>query len=618
VGPDQSTEDTSGGGLPLGRMLLLLASVLLTVLSVGWVLHLSHYGIDLTDESFYLVSIANPFLYSVSVTQFGFVYHPLYVLLGGDVASIRQANALISFGLSCALGYVFLLKEFDGPMLGAKERLVLSAGLATTALATSAFAGNWLPTPSYNSLTFQSLLIAGIGLLLAEERVESSSLAGWGLIGVGGWLTFLAKPTSAAMLMLCSIVYLIAARKFSFRWVAFSAGLAAGLTIAFGVLVDGSLVAFFERLLGGVSAAAMLGGGHTGWNIFRLDDLQLGSNIKSLLINASLVFFIAAFLAKSKSERWRGLGVALSIGFVAAACLLMLDWWPDVLGYGYVHGLLLWSVSCAALILLAVTHSSTGVRLVLRERWPFILVFSMLPYAYASGTNNNYWILISQVGGFGLLAGLIFLRPLRHGKEFVGSFLVLCLAVQLVVLAVIQSAVERPYRQLQPLREQNFTVAIAGVNSTLYVPEGFGQYLLSVRDLATRAGFKTKTPMIDLSGVSPGVPYFLGALSVGQAWVIGGYPGSNRQAMEMQKKVACQDLAGAWLLVEPNGVARISPEILLKFGANLSTDYTMVGAFETAVGASGYKNQRVQQLFKPSRSMDAAIEACVAAREGRS
>lgn len=616
MGPDQLAEDLPGRAFPLGRMLLLLASVLLTVLCVGWVFHLSHYGIDLTDESFYLVSMANPFIYSVSVTQFGFIYHPLYVLVDGDIAALRQANVLITFGLSCALGYVFLVKEVDGQVLGAKEKVVLSAGLATTALMASVFAGLWLPTPSYNSLTFQSLLIAGIGLLLAEDRIDSGSVAGWILIGIGGWLTFMAKPTSAAVLMLCSSVYLIAARKFSFRWVAVSAGLAVGLTISFGVLIDGSLTAFFGRLHGGVNVAKMLESGHSIWNVLRIDDFLLGSKIRSLLINASLLFFVAAFLAKSKNDRLRGLGVALSIGFVAAACLIMLDWWPDVLGYGHFHGLLLLSIPYAAVILLAVAYRSKGVGLVLRERWPFVLVFSMLPYVYAIGTSNNYWVLSSQAGIFWVLVGLVFLRPLLQGRQIASSFLVLCLAVQLVVVAVVQAAVERPYRQPQPLRQQNYPIAIGGVNSQLFVPEGFGQYLTSVGDLAKQAGFKTGTPMIDLSGVSPGVPYFLGAMSVGQAWVIGGYPGSNRLAMEMQKMAACRDLAAAWLLVEPDGVARISPEILLKFGANLAADYTMVGAFKTAEGVSGYKNQRLQQLFKPHRPLDAAIEACVAARGG--
>ncbi|MBY0235426.1 MAG: hypothetical protein K2W93_10615, partial [Burkholderiaceae bacterium] len=545
-------KELPGKGGPLGQSLLLLASAILTVLCVGWVLYLSHYGIDLTDESFYLVSMANPFIYSVSSTQFGLVYHPLYVLLGGDIAALRQANVLITYGLSFALAYAFLLKEFDGQVLGSKEKVVLSAGLATTALATSVFAGLWLPTPS--------------------------CVAGWILIAVGGWLTFLAKPTSAAVLMLCAGVYLIAARKFSFRWVAVSAGLAVGLTISFGILIDGSLTAFIARLEGGVNVGKTLEGGHTVWNILRVDSFHLGSKVKTLLINSTLIFFVAAFLVKSKNNGLRWGGWALSIGFVAAACLLMFDGWPDVLGYGHFHGLLLWSIPYAAVILLAAMHGSQGIGVVLRERWPFALTFLILPYAYAIGTSNNYWILSSQAGIFWVLVGLVFLRPLHQDKQIASSFLVLCLAVQLIVVAVVQAAVERPYRQPQPLRQQIYPLAIGGVNSQLFVPEGFGRYLTSIGELAKRAGFQAGTPMIDLSGVSPGVPYFLGAMSVGQAWVIGGYPGSNRLAMEMQKMAACRDLAAAWLLVEPNGVARISPEILLKFGANLATDYTMVGA----------------------------------------
>ena len=597
------------------QLLLLLVCALLTVFSLGWVLYLSHYGLDLTDESFYLVSIANPFIYSVSATQFGFVYHPLYVLLDGNIASLRQANVLITFGLTFVLGYAFLLKEFDEQALDIKERLVLSAGLASTALTTLVFAGLWLPTPSYNTLTLQSLLIAGIGLLLAEDRSDSISLIGWILIAIGGWLTFLAKPTSAAFLMLCSIFYLSAAGKFSVRWVAFSTGIAAALTLSFGILIDGSLETFWGRLYGGLEVSKTLEAGYANWNIFRIDELQLGEKINTFLINGTLLFFASAFFVSSKNNWLKGLGATVAIAFFLAACVLMLGWWPDVLGYGLFHGLLLCSIPYAAVILLFVTFRTAGVGVVLREHWPFVLTFLMIPYAYAFGTSNNYWVLSSQAGIFWLLAGFACLRPFRSDRQIASIFLVLCVSVQLVVVAVVQAAVERPYRQPVSLRNQNFLIELRNVNSRLFVSEELGRYLTTVGDLATKAEFKTGTPMIDLSGVTPGIPYFLGGLSVGQAWVIGGYTGSNRLAIEMQKKVPCRDLAVAWLLVEPKGEASISPEILQKFGANLQTDYTLVGSFETSPGASGYSNQRMQQLFKPLRSIDAAIEACVATRK---
>ena len=116
--------------------------------------------------------------------------------------------------------------------------------------------------------------------------------------------------------------------------------------------------------------------------------------------------------------------------------------------------------------------------------------------------------------------------------------------------------------------------------------------------------------MIDLTGQSPGILYAMGASNIGQPWTIGGYPGSDALAVAMLKKVTCKELAAAWLLAEPEGSRKISPEILLSFGANLATDYEIVDTFKTAEGAGGYKEVRVQQLLKPVRSVDAAINAC--------
>ena len=89
---------TSNGYRPDGweRFGLALCAVS-TVLVMDWLLRFCHYGIDFTDEGLYLVSIANPFNYDWSASQFGFVYHPLYLLLSGDIASLRQANLLITF-----------------------------------------------------------------------------------------------------------------------------------------------------------------------------------------------------------------------------------------------------------------------------------------------------------------------------------------------------------------------------------------------------------------------------------------------------------------------------------------------------------------------------------------
>ena len=52
----------------------------------------SNYGFDFTDEGYYLNWISNPFYYEASATQFGFIYHPLYLFVGEDLVLLRKTN----------------------------------------------------------------------------------------------------------------------------------------------------------------------------------------------------------------------------------------------------------------------------------------------------------------------------------------------------------------------------------------------------------------------------------------------------------------------------------------------------------------------------------------------
>ena len=116
--------------------------------------------------------------------------------------------------------------------------------------------------------------------------------------------------------------------------------------------------------------------------------------------------------------------------------------------------------------------------------------------------------------------------------------------------------------------------------------------------------------MIDLSGQSPGILYALHAESIGQAWTIGGYPGSLKLATAALRRVSCDKVATAWLLVEPKGPRSIPDELLSNFGANLAEDYDSVATWRTAEGAGGYQGQRIQMLLKPTRSKSIAVQAC--------
>jgi hypothetical protein len=300
--------------------------------------------------------------------------------------------------------------------------------------------------------------------------------------------------------------------------------------------------------------------------------------------------------------------------FALASLAIILGFTHRTLNAGQFQGLLIWSVPFAATIAGYSIYHFKGLFQISRAQWASVLTFLTLPYIYAFGSNTNYWVLAAKAGIFWVLSGLVLLSPIAPNRKVTALLLPFGLAVQMITVAIVHSGIESPYRQPQPLRSNDYNIEIGRPGSTLVLSKNFGQYFVEAIYVAKQAGFKQGTPMIDLTGQSPGILYAIGAINIGQAWSIGGYPGSDAVAVAMLKKVTCQELATAWLLVEPEGPTIISPEILLSFGANMATDFELVGTFKTAEGAGGNEEARVQRLLKPVRSVEDAMTACSACR----
>lgn len=591
--------------------MVLLFSVVSTIIILGWVLWFCQYGLDLTDESFYLVWIANPFNYSVSVTQFGFIYHPLYELVGGKVAALRQVNSLLTWGLSWMLVYVFMTTIDENTPL--KARLTASAAFSTAGLATLIFAGTWLPTPSYNSLAFQSLLLCAIGMLLIGRERSWAISVGWILIGVGGWLAFMAKPTASVALALWTLCYLIAAGTLRATWLAVSVATATALLILSALVIDGSIMGFVDRLMGGVEMAGKLGANYRVVDIVRLEPFPVDKAAFQLILIYAAVFTLAAWLSHAYRPFLLLLGNGMSATLGLASIAVALELWSPPIYAGQFQALAFGAVALAGLatgVLLQRLRAVTGLP---RKHWALALMLLTLPYPYAFGTGDVYWILIGAAGLFPVLAGAVFLSSTK-GPRLTFSLISLGLATQLITAILIQSGLQTPYRQPQPLRENDLSVEIGRPGSVLVLSQGFGRYFQEMIGSAKKSGFERTTPMIDLSGASPGVLYAIDANAIGQAWTIGGYPGSASLATAALRRVSCSQLAAAWLLYDPDNPRSIPPTVLASFGAEFTRDFKSAGAFKTAPGAGGQPLIRTQQFFKPIRPIDGAVTACEASR----
>lgn len=586
---------------------LLTAAVLMTVVTLAWLLRFSHYGIDFTDESFYLVWMAHPYRYGVSVTQYGFVYHPVYLLLDGQIAALRQFNILFTFALAWALCWVFLRTTFAAAALGTARLAVLAAALATVS---QLFLAAWLPTPSYYSLTLQSLLIAAIGLLLCGAKPSATSIAGWLLVGLGGWLAFMAKPTTAAALAACAFAYLLLAGKLNLRLLAIAAATSIALLCLSAWAIDGSIPVFIERLRAGVETAGILGGGHTLIQLLRIDSFEVGLKAMLLFLMAMSLAAGAACLSQSKNKWLVGVGALATLLLAALPLAVIFRIFPGHLGAGQFQDLLIWAVPAAAMVTAGVLLRFKGLQGLSRAQISVALLFLLLPHAYAFGTNGNYWATGANAGLFWVLGGLAILAPMASFAKMGAILLPLALASQLITVVLIHTGMATPYRQPEPLWTNNHLTEFGSPGKKLLLSGGFGFYVDEVVRTAAAAGFKKDTPMIDLTGQSPGILYALGANNIGQAWIIGGYPGSVALAEASLKGAPCADLSRAWLLLEDAGPRRISSTVLSVYGANLATDFKMVGSFKTAAGAGGYEEARLQKVFKPIRSPETAIAAC--------
>ncbi len=591
--------------------IFVVSSITGTLFTLSWVLWFSRYGLDFTDESFYLIWISKPFDYSVSVTQFGFIYHPLYEFLNGNIASLRQANILITFCLAWLLSNVFLKTMFDVHVLPAGYRFIISASFATTSLV---FLDSWLPTPNYNSLVFQALLIIATGWLFSNKNKPRLNMCGGVLVGFGGWLAFMGKPTSAAAIAVCTILYWLLSRKLCQRLLLIALVTVIVLFFASAVLIDGSVFTFIDRLKDGVQASKTLGGGHSFLQILRWDDFSFGEKDKIILTSYTGLIVVNAFLTQANTKALVYIGRLLSILLMVFGVLVGLRY-ASPYNLSVFQGLLIWSIPFAAVLLGLVNYKLKGLRQITLSQWALICSFLLFPHIYAIGTTNNYWYQGIDAAIFWVLAGLVFLVPITSRRRLVAILLSLGLAVQFVTVEQIYRGIENPYRQPQALYKNSYPLDIGKMGSTLVVDEGFGDYISGAIDIIKQNGFITGTPMIDLTGQSPGILYALGARSLGQAWMIGGYSGSDALAQAMLKKVSCQKLSTAWILAEPDGPRKLSPEVLLSFGADLATDFEVVGSFQTAAGAGGYKQSRLQQILKPTRSAIEAINHCDASRK---
>lgn len=542
-------------------------------------------GLDLTDESFYLLSIRSPFAYETLAVFFGFFYHPLSLLVHHDPVLLRLTNGAATLSLTSLLGLSLLERTVAVGGTGKSKLLfpVISAGLLILLF------GPFLEmrmTPSYNTMALQGILLAVAGAFLIRSRPYASLL----MIAAGGLILFLAKPPGAVLLGILILGYLLVTRSASWTILGWL-----GILILLGFLllaisIGESPIKLFSRYLNSAEFAQKIDPMYNVANLLRPDwpPIKLRQLLASGLV-VVLLLWIGETSPKPKFQMVGTIagGTALLIVGLNQGGLPMPSLWIDEIGLQAL------AFPAAAAILFAVKKGKSPFRCPVA---PECFLLLLLPYVYVFGTGRAYWDNMPGACYFWFLAAvplIIIGFSAENSEKILIPWTLIFIFMGSCIFSI---AGESPYRQNQPLAKQSGELKLTGWKVGLKVEAERADYFRTLQREALPAGLEPQNYLIDLSGGSQGVSVVLGLTPLGSPWMPGGYPGSLEVAEFLLRKTDIKKLRESWVLDAPDSRRKLNKEILKSLNLNFPEAYEL--AFSVVLPAGkNYPHQPIRQDF---------------------
>lgn len=541
----------------------------------------AQYGVDFTDEGFYLNWNTYPYKYSATVTMFGFIYNPIFDILNNNIYYARLFNLFFTFILSVIFVYNLLVNLYNQKKYNI---LVISIIFSYYSL----FSFNlWLVTPNYNTLTFQGILIFLTGIVINQKNTGNNYFQ-TAILSIGFTLTLFAKPSSAFILFIIfSIVLVKNKNKINNLFIIFSISTLIYLPI---LIQDRSPMVTAYRILDGIEIYKILTDKHINPVIFRFDEFIISIKNLKIMVVIFIINFIGLIIFSKNNKIFH-----FAYVFIVAVISYFIFF-----EYGYsrykptkFYGLIIFSIVFSNILFLILKNKNIDFKKIKNKEKLLILILFLMPHIYSFGTTRNYWENGSSIGIFWLLASVVLMKPYAIFKQSWFFLFPTLISTTILGAILLNTIIATPHRQV-PLWENSVLVNTGAENSYLYLTQSQADLINTVRSISKANGFQADMPIIDLTGQSPGLLYLLTARSVGFPWLSGGYKGSTEFAKKALATETCDLLSKSWILSEPEGRRKLPPIILSDFGSDLNLDYELITTWKN--------NNRVQFLYKPFKS----------------
>ncbi len=585
---------SSQGFIQAGMILTKLAYLRFIIPVVIWafVFYCVPRGFDITDNGYYLLNSARFEDVSYEIRLFGIFTRLLYFAAGGSTGIMRILGAALLLSMSLLTGWL------AGRHFGAKTLDKKLFFLFTPSIPAAMFYYDWLSTPNYNWLALVAGLCLAIGFFLFYGDSRHSNFIGGFTMCISCFIAFFAKPTTSALFFVVSLFVILIERKKNNPLVPVIKGALSALAVGFVfIYLNGQTIpGLFEKIVRGNYAISLFA--HSISSIF-VPLINYAANVTvDLAVEWAVILSIFAFVIifiDVKPEIKNRIIISLWLFFLLLPGLLFnAGIW---VGYSFLLTVLV--------ILLTTEFSprdSSGNKTVAGVSFLKPLTFLFIALAIAFGTINNYAYYFAHIICIFVLSELFLIEFLPEYTKALarGGFLLVLeiLVMYAIFILPIQKSTVTAYRQDINVWEMNTETAIRSGKEKIIVSAKYASMFNELQSRAKSEEFKEGTPVIDLSGMSPGIVYILDGRAPVYPWMAGGYANSTQFARNILNDWKDDELQQAWVLTSE--IFTSLPESLLEEkGLDFPEGYQKVTTITIPIAS--YREHPTITLWKPAR-----------------